>query len=281
MIELEDWLNNDLQTELAHREVLAGGDICQTERIITADGREFCVKQKKSAPQGFFRAEAQNLRALKASNTLRVPEVYAVQPSFIAMDYIAPGPRGPDYWEQLGHGLAELHNQPAPAFGFTQDNFCGTTPQPNPQTADGYEFFQQQRLLHQGQLAVSSGHLESEELLRLEQLCQRLPDLIPSQTPSLLHGDLWGGNIHSDANGFPVLIDPACYWGWAEADIAMTRLFGGFGADFYGSYQERHPLESGWQERAPLYNLYHILNHLNLFGSSYYPQVIQTLERFT
>lgn len=277
----EHWLAEHFGTALAHRQVLAGGDICQTERITTADGRHLCVKRQPNAPEDFFAAEAAGLQALQRSRTLRVPEVYGCHPQFIAMEYVAPAPRGSDYWERLGEGLAALHRIPASCFGFERDNYCGTTPQPNPKTENGYEFFAQQRLLHQGQLALSSGHLSGSDLDRLEQLCGRLPELIPEQRPALLHGDLWGGNIHCDEAGSPVLIDPASYWGWPEADLAMTRLFGGFAEPFYQSYQAQHPLEPGWPERLPLYNLYHLLNHLNLFGSSYYPQVKQILGAYT
>lgn len=281
MNELTHWLKTELHTDIAHRESLGGGDICQTERISTLDGREFCVKQQPSAPGDFFAAEAAGLGALRDSRTLRVPEVYKATTDFIAMEFIAPGQHSPDYWRELGAGLARLHNQPAPAFGFTGDNYCGTTRQPNPRTDDGHDFFANHRLIYQGQLAMAYGHLNTQEFHQLEQLCQRLPQLIPKQAPALLHGDLWVGNIHSDSSGQPVLIDPACYWGWPEADIAMTRLFGGFTGEFYRAYQEVRPLESGWEERLPVYNLYHLLNHLNLFGSSYHPQVIQILSKLT
>jgi len=277
----EHWLEQQLGTRIAERQVLAGGDICLTERITTADGRHLCVKRQPNAPRDFFSAEAAGLEALRGSGALRVPEVHTSGPEFIALEYVAPGRRGSDYWEQLGRGLATLHSQAAPHFGFERDNYCGSTPQPNPATEDGHDFFARHRLFYQGQLALESGHLSGAELEQLEHLCQRLPELLPEQRPALLHGDLWGGNIHCDQQGQPVLIDPACYWGWPEADLAMTRLFGGFAAPFYHSYQEQRPLEPGWQARVPLYNLYHLLNHLNLFGSSYYFQVKQTLERFT
>lgn len=281
MNDVKQWLKSTFNTDIDRRDVLAGGDICQTERIVTSDGRALCVKQQPEAPSDFFAAEAAGLSALRDSQTLRVPEVYAAEPAFIAMEYIEAGRRRPDYWEQLGHGLAELHNQPAPAFGFTRDNYCGTNRQPNPRSDNGHQFYIDHRLLYQGQLAEEAGHLSQSEFEQLERLCQRLPQLIPEQAPALLHGDLWAGNIHNDEQGAPVLIDPACYWGWPEAEIAMTRLFGGFGPRFYESYQEVHPLEPGWQERVPLYNLYHLLNHLNLFGSSYHSQVVQILERYS
>ncbi len=174
-----------------------------------------------------------------------------------------------------------MHRQPAPAFGFSIDNYCGRTPQPNPQTPSGHEFFAEHRLMYQGRLAHEQGHLGRHELDALERLCTRLPTLIPDQSPALIHGDLWGGNIHCDGEGQPVLIDPATHWGWPEAELAMTRLFGGFDPEFYEHYLAENPLEPGWRERVPLYNLYHLLNHLNLFGSSYYPQVIQIVNQYS
>lgn len=278
---LQDWFKQRLQTSIAERTPLAGGDICQTERITTTDGRQLCVKQQPHAPPDFFAAEAEGLSALASSGCVRTPQVYSAEPGFIVMEYLAPAPPGPDYWAELGRGLAQMHRQPVAGFGFTRDNYCGATPQPNPDYEDGHAFFAEQRLRHQGRMALESGQLEPAEFERLDRLCQRLKSLIPAQHPALLHGDLWSGNIHSDSCGAPVLIDPACYWGWPEADMAMTCLFGGFSERFYRAYLEVNPLEPDWRERVPLYNLYHLINHLNLFGSSYHPQVNQVLERYT
>ena len=186
----------------------------------------------------------------------------------------------PPNWSHLGRGLAQLHSQKQTAFRFDHDNFCGPTPQPNTPCDDGYRFFADQRLSHQGYLNLAAGHLTTAELKQLKQLCLRLPELIPPQNPALLHGDLWSGNVLFDTTGTPHLIDPACHFGWPEADLAMTLLFGGFDPEFYHSYGEVRALEPGWQDRAELYNLYHLLNHLYLFGASYYLPVKSILNRY-
>ena len=278
---IERWLKAHLNTAIAQAHRLSGGDICDTMHLTTEDGRQLCVKQHSAAPPDFFPSEATSLEALKDSGTLRVPDVFAAEETFLLMEYIPSAHPAPDYWRRLGEGLAALHSQPAPHFGFTRDNYCGRSLQPNPATQSGHDFFIEHRLLHQGELAQANGHLSAAELKALVSLCQRLPELIPEQPPALIHGDLWGGNIHCDGNGLPVLLDPAAHWGWPEADLAMTRLFGGFDDTFYSHYWLANPKEPGWEERVPLYNLYHLLNHLNLFGSSYYPQVIQIVKEFS
>jgi len=160
------------------------------------------------------------------------------------------------------------------------NNFCGATPQPNGWQEDGHDFFAEQRLLYQTRLAYDNGLLESPWVIRVESICERLTEMIPWQQSSLLHGDFWPGNILADEQGDPVLIDPAVYFGWREADIAMSLLFGGLPHEFYKAYDEIWPMESGWRGRVPLYNLYHLLNHLNIFGASYLEQVQHTISRY-
>jgi fructosamine-3-kinase len=180
----------------------------------------------------------------------------------------------------LGRGLAALHRQEQPEFGFGADNYCGSTPQANPLMQDGWEFFARHRLLALAKPAQQRRLLNSAELRQVEDVAGRLADWIPAQPAVLLHGDLWSGNIHCDSRGLPALIDPACYWGWAEADLAMTTLFGGFDPRFYATYLECSGMQADWRERAPLYNLYHLLNHLLLFGGVYLDQVKQVLNRY-
>lgn len=196
------------------------------------------------------------------------------------MEDLHPAPRGRDYWDAFGRRLATLHQTHGPQFGFAHDNYIGSTPQPNPWTEDGHAFFGQHRLEYQAALGKSKGLLEGEDLEALERLVGRLPDLIPVQPPSLIHGDLWSGNAITGPRGEPAIIDPAAHFGWAEAELAMTTLFGRFPESFYRAYAEKRSLQTGWRGRLPIYNLYHLLNHLNLFGRGYLPGVRNVLRRF-
>lgn len=233
-----------------------------------------------------FQLEAKSLQAL-ASGPLRVPQVITVG-SFadvdcLVLEYISSTSQAPDFFEQLGSGLAELHRLSSDCFGWAEDNYLGTTRQPNHESDDWLEFFSDQRLEFQFQLARRNG-LGSRELFKLgEKLCQQLNRFIgqPEDPPSLLHGDLWSGNFLADETGVPVIFDPAIYYGRREADLAMPALFGGFPSSFWDSYHEAWPLAEGWQERLEIYKLYHLLNHLNLFGSGYLDDCLEILRRFT
>ncbi len=226
-------------------------------------------------------AEAEGLSALSASKTVSIPAVHTARRQELLMQWISHGQSSETGWQQLGCQLASLHEPPQACFGFSCDTYCGPTLQPNPATLDGYEFFSQQRLLCQGQMARDNGLLTANDARAMERLAQRLPELVPSQPPALLHGDLWRGNVVFDEEGLPWLIDPACYWGWPEADLAMTTLFGGFSEGFYGAYCDSRSLDSGWRERLPIYNLYHLLNHLNIFGDSYLGQYREVMASFS
>ncbi len=259
---------------------VGGGCINHGARLRTHRGKTFFLKTNPAAPPDMFAREAEGLEALRVPDGLRVPQPYVWGADFLLMEDLAPASPRRDFWEALGRGLAALHNHTAPAFGFAHDNYIGSTPQPNPWTDDGYAFFAEHRLGFQARLAFERGLLTADDVRRVERLSARLPDLIPPQPPSLLHGDLWRGNVLADAQGAPALIDPAAHYGWAEADLAMTALFGGFPEGFYRAYETARPLESGYRQRFDLYNLYHLLNHLNLFGAGYLGAVQRILRRW-
>jgi fructosamine-3-kinase len=177
--------------------------------------------------------------------------------------------------------LAAQHRVLSPSFGLDDDNFIGANPQPNQRSDNWLTFFREQRLGFQMELARRNNLLPAQRARRLETLLNRLGDWLPAQPPaSLLHGDLWGGNWLATASGEPALIDPAVYYGHREADLAFTELFGGFPAAFYTAYKAAWPPDPGYKERKDLYNLYHLLNHLNLFGEGYGGSVDSILQQY-
>ena len=274
------WLQAQGYGEVQQIVPVGGGCINHGARLVTASGASFFLKTNPTAPADMFAREAEGLETLRVPDGPRVPRPYLWGADFLLLEDLAPAARQPAFWEVLGRQLAALHGHTNPRFGFAHDNYIGSTPQPNPWTADGYAFFAEQRLLFQARLAQRRGLLPPEDVRRVERLAARLPDLVPAQPASLLHGDLWSGNVIPDAHGQPALIDPATHYGWAEAELGMTQLFGGFPEAFYRAYEEVRPLTPGWRERLPIYNLYHLLNHLNLFGGSYYGAVRQILLRY-
>lgn len=260
---------------------VGGGCINNGERLSTSSGETFFLKTNYSAPGDMFIREAEGLRALSQPGGPYVPGVHLTGNDFILLEDLAPAARASGYWQDFGRRLAVLHNHTNVRFGFEHDNYIGSTPQINTWSDDGYEFFSEQRLMYQARLANQRGLLDDKKLAQVERLSALLPQLIPNQPASLIHGDLWSGNATSNRDGEPALIDPAAHYGWAEAELAMTALFGAFPEDFYRAYQDVRSLEVGFRERFPLYNLYHLLNHLNLFGRGYLGQVLQILHRYS
>ncbi len=260
---------------------VGGGDISAAWRLQTADGAVFL----KTGPVGsydMFEAEAEGLAELAAAQAVRVPKVFAcgqqAGTAYLATEWLDLQRGGRDVELALGEQLAEMHRTTKERFGWHRDNTIGLTPQPNPWTDDWVEFYREHRLKFQFDLAAKNGFRgELQELGA--RLMKRLPVYFEHYEPSssLLHGDLWGGNW-SCCDGAPVIFDPAVYYGDREADLAMTRVFGGFGRAFYEAYEASWPLEPGHRERDALYQLYHILNHLNLFGSGYLGRALSLLR---
>ncbi len=275
-----DWLSRNDFGQVVEGQSVGGGCINHASRIRASTGMTFFLKTNHSAPADMFSGEAGGLTALQAPGGAHIPTPYLHGSDFLLMEDLSPAARRPDYWPVFGRQLALLHNQTQARFGFFHDNYIGSTPQPNHWTEDGYSFFLEQRLMFQARMAHQSGLLPFDEVDQVERLARRLPDLIPVQPASLIHGDLWSGNAITDAGGWPALIDPAVHYGWAEAELAMTALFGSFPDTFYRAYQEIRPLEKNFRHRFPIYNLYHLLNHLNLFGLSYKSAVNAILKEF-
>lgn len=266
---------------------IGGGDISSAAKVRLADGREVLVKWRSGLPKGMFAAERRGLELLRSANALRTPEVLAQSqateecPGYIVMEWLGQGSSNAAVAEALGRGLAEIHRVTSETYGLDHDNFIGANPQPNTPAGDWVTFFTEQRLGFQMKLAGQNGRLSGQRGQLLEKLLARLGDWLPASPPaSLLHGDLWGGNWLTTDSGEPALIDPAVYYGHREAELAFTELFGGFPSKFYAAYNETWALDSNYAERKDLYNLYHLLNHLNLFGESYGGRVDSVLRRY-
>lgn len=254
---------------------LGGGCINRAFRL--SDGRQtWFVKTNDASRLDMFEAEAAGLEQLAASATIGVPRPLctgsAGADSYIVMDYVALGHGDARGWRRAGEQLAALHRHSAERFGWGRDNTIGATAQHNAWCDDWVRFWREQRLGFQLAEAARNGHHSRLQALG-DRLIEALPVLLDHRpTPSLLHGDLWGGNIGFTDHGEPVIYDPATYFGDREAELAMTELFGGFSADFYAAYRAAWPLDPGYRTRRQLYKLYHVLNHLNLFGGGYLGQ---------
>jgi len=263
------------------RQDVGGGCINSAYKVADADICYF-IKTNNARYATMFEAEAEALREMSASASVRVPQPLCYgefdSQCYVVMEYLELG--GSADMARFGRQLAAMHRVSAESFGWRIDNTIGSTPQPNTPTHDWIEFWREQRLGFQLKTAAENGY--GGELQRLgERLLADMPALFVNHQPqpSMLHGDLWGGNYGALRDGTPVIFDPAFYYGDREADLAMTSLFGGFGGQFYRSYNETWPLDDGYETRKTFYNVYHIINHLNLFGGGYHAQAISMLER--
>ena len=260
---------------------IGGGCINQAFRI-SGNGQQYFVKTNAASMLDMFEAEYAGLDAMYQTRSIRVPRPIlsgcSGSSAFLVMEYIALHGSGDS--EAMGRQLAQMHRNQAQQFGWHRDNTIGATAQINDWTDNWVEFWRQHRLGFQIRLAQGRG-IGRHAVQVCEQLALRLEDFFTGYTPqpSLLHGDLWGGNAAYDAAGAPVIFDPACYYGDREADLAMTELFSGFGRGFYAAYHQAWPLDDGYQLRKTLYNHYHILNHYNLFGGSYGSQASRMAEQ--
>jgi fructosamine-3-kinase len=260
---------------------VAGGDINQAYAAELGDGRRVFVKTHAAPPATMYEREAEGLGWLAQADALRVPRVLAVSPQALVLEWIEARGRRPDFDERFGRGLGQLHRVGAEGFGFASDNFVGCLPQDNRPAASWSEFYAERRLLPLGRRALRHRLLEGALFARLEQLCAHLPELCgDAEPPARLHGDLWSGNVMSDRDGAPVLIDPAVYGGDREIDLAMLSLFGSPSPRFFAAYDEIYPRRAGTAQRNALYQLYPLLVHVNLFGLGYVPQLASALERY-
>ena len=280
--ELRATLERRLGTQVLGTKRLGGGDINDAFEVSLGDGTSVFVKTHPDPPRGMFEAEARGLRWLGEAGAIRVPRVIEVSdehPAYLALELLTPAKRRPDFDEVLGRSLASLHAVGAPSFGLDHDNFIGRLAQSNTTADDWASFYWASRLEPQLRLATDRGLVDSGMSARFDTLRRVLPERVgPEEPPSRLHGDLWGGNLHVDEAGQPCLIDPAVYGGHREIDLAMMRLFGGFGERAFAAYGEARPLAPGADSRVPLYQLYPLMVHVNLFGGSYLGSVKRALS---
>ena len=259
------------------RRAVAGGSINRAFEYQSAKGSIFVKVSSFAQAVDMLRAEAAGLKALASTQAIRVPQVIlqgrCAEGAYLALEWIQLGPPARATEATLGEQLAWQHRCTHTQFGWDRDNTIGSTPQLNARCERWDEFFRERRLRFQLELALRQG-ADRRIIERGYRLCEIVPAFFDNYrpVPSLLHGDLWSGNWGSDEDGLPVVYDPAVYYGDREADIAMTRLFGGFGHAFYAAYRSTWPLDPGASARVPLYNLYHVLNHYNLFGGGYLQQ---------
>ncbi|HTY97642.1 MAG TPA: fructosamine kinase family protein [Solirubrobacteraceae bacterium] len=255
---------------------VGGGDINQAFHVVLADGREAFVKTRPDAAAGEYEAEAAGLAWLGEPGALRVPEVLEVGADYLAIEWVTRGGLDHDGEEELGRGLAAVHDAGSPVFGL-QEAGGGAPPArfgslglPNDPAPDWASFYAERRLRPLARRASQTGALSSSGVEAVERVCERMETLVgPPEPPARLHGDLWAGNVMGDEAGHPWLIDPSAFGGHREVDLAMLRLFGGPSERMFAAYEEAHPLADGWSERVELYQLSPLLVHALLFGGSY------------
>jgi len=263
---------------------LGGGSINQVYQLKTSAGL-FCLKYNRSdAFPKMFEIEAMGLKLLASTGKIRIPEFILADSlkdySFILLEYITAAPRVKGFFRDFGKSLARLHRCGNELYGLDYNNYMGSLAQNNCYHAGWVEFFVEERLDKQVRLALRNGLLDASAEKLFEKLYVTLDEILPEEPPCLVHGDLWSGNFIVSEEGKACLIDPAVYYGNREVDLAMSTLFGGFSPEFYSSYNEEFPLLEGWKERLDIYNLYPLLIHLNLFGSSYLGSILSILGRF-
>jgi len=268
--------------QIVDRRSLGGG--CINSAVSLTNGQQtYFVKLNQASQVAMFEAEAAGLQEMFLTQTIRVPKPIcwgtADTSAYLVLEWLELGGRGGGVaWAEMGRNLAAMHRTTSPnGFGWQMNNTIGSTSQPNPWTSDWITFWQQHRIGFQFQLANRRGGYFGKQAELLNAIPQLLANHKPQ--PSLVHGDLWSGNASVTRAGEPVIFDPATYYGDREVDLAMTELFGSFPTEFYQGYNAAFPLEAGYQQRKVLYNLYHILNHFNLFGGGYDSQANRMINQ--
>ncbi|MHA8069218.1 fructosamine kinase family protein [Aquirufa ecclesiirivi] len=261
-----------------------GGNFNLAVRVKLAQG-EYFIKWNQGDHLGLFQAESKNLALIASTNTIPVPQVLGVgqldEKEYLVMECIPSAEKKESYWSDFGIKLAHLHQTTtSQGHGLDYDNFIGAAKQVNTWNLQGVDFFIQNRLKYQVDTALYHRKIDGATNETFEKLYDKIPSIIPNEQPALIHGDLWSGNAMVNQHGLVSLVDPSCYFGLREAEIAFTTMFGGFEKEFYEAYHEAFPILKGFHERIPLYNLYPLLVHVNLFGEGYLPAVNKILDSY-
>jgi protein-ribulosamine 3-kinase len=268
--------------EITDIRLIAAGNFNQTVYIETKKNK-FLLKTNFGTDKELFEKEASGLKLLSRHCPLQVPEIFGSgrlnSQNYLLMEYIPTGISKPTFWQELGEGLAQLHMSTKNFFGLEEDNYIASLRQKNDPVQTWTDFFIENRLEPMAGKAYYDKLISLDLLKRIQKIYSKLQGFFPKEKPALLHGDLWSGNILRNSKGSPVLIDPAVYYGQREVDLAFPRLFGGFDKLFFDSYDTIYPLEPGFEERVPVYNLYPLLVHLVLFGKSYLSAIEKTVNR--
>lgn len=281
---IQEYISEEMSEKINSTKPITGGSISSAYLIETSNKNFFLKINKAPDAVEMFHAEQKSLNAIEQTKTISVPHVYLVnshnEMAFILMDYVDnKRPDSTDY-ARLASELAELHLIDQKSFGFNSDNFIGNLPQSNHIHYNWIEFYWNERISPQLQLALRAGLLSETEIPTKQQSIDIFNQFFKDVTPSLIHGDLWGGNYLISSNGTPYLIDPAVYRGHSMVDISMSKLFGSFGIEFYNTYHEIIPKTEYYNEQVDLYQLYFLLAHLNMFGRGYYSSVSNILNRY-
>ncbi len=281
---LQNHLSELFQTKIKTIRSLSGGSISSAYLVETSFQKYFLKVNSKPDAIAMFSAEKQGLEAITQTKTIATPKVFRSEKwengGFLLMEFIqAKRPNSTDF-QRLGEQLAKLHQNTNSEFGWENSNFIGSLLQSNQKQTDWTTFYLEERIFPQLELAQNQGLMTDKDFPDRSKMYSICQELFQNTKPSLLHGDLWNGNFVIAENGTPYLIDPAVYFGDVEVDIAMSKLFGGFGEDFYQAYRQVFPVDKYKFQKLDLYQLYYLLVHLNLFGSSYYASCRSILQKY-
>lgn len=278
---LQHRIESELNTEILSQESVHGGDINHAAKLTLDTGDPVFVKWNENAPENMFLVEAKALELLSSAESgLQIPAVRVASENFLVLQWIEEGGGRQNSAYDFGTGLAKLHKSTSNYFGLDYNNYIGRLPQSNTKHATWPDFFALERIEPQIKMGVESNKLTRSVLRDFEALYKKLGSIFPSEKPALLHGDLWSGNYMFTKTGVASIYDPAVYYGYREMDVAMTRLFGGFSANFYEGYNDEFPLKAGFEGRVTLCNLYPVLVHANLFGGSYCRQAENIIHSY-